>query len=153
MVPPQLCLLVYKPYLHPLTILVISTINHRIQPLLRQLITGLVGKSPETMVFHVFSSWNIRFSMVFLQHFPWNQSIHSYPTVHRSFLSGNASSRILHGVLRCVGHGLSVPWPHSLGPGDDDSAERLGIWEVHILVGGLEHFLFSIIYGIILPIA
>ena len=125
MVPPQLCLLVYKPYLHPLTILVISTINHRIHPLLRQLITGLLGKSPETMGFSYFFAMKYR---VF----------HGFPAT----FPGDASSRILHGVLRCVGHGLSVPWfrtRYDGSPGDDDEGKRLGRWEVHILVGGLEH--------------
>jgi len=139
MVPPQLCLLVYKPYLHPLTILVISTINHRIHPLLRQLITGLLGKSPETMGFSYFFAMKYR---VF----------HGFPAT----FPGDASSRILHGVLRCVGHGLSVPWfrtRYDGSPGDDDEGKRLGRWEVHILVGGLEHgFISHFIYGIIPPI-
>jgi hypothetical protein len=33
-----------------------------------------------------------------------------------------------------------------------DGYSRAGWWNSHFLVGGLEHFLFSIIYGIILPI-
>ena len=47
-------------------------------------------------------------------------------------------------------------WEMELGEGQRKTQQWGYVWEKYgidtILVGGLEHFLFSIIYGIILPI-